>query len=265
MNRKVIVSDLDGTLFNSDEEGSKVSQELIKEIQKFKKKGNIFTIATGRPQETALEVAKAVGINAPYITNNGAKVIDIDGREIYSQEFSLEEWIPFLQNLDELGASIIITHSGKTFCLRRTERISLYEKKENTQCIEFTREILKQIQNVHKILVIGEVKKYKEAWSKLENSIQEEFRYMISEDDYFEILKNNVSKGNGLKILKKHLGINDNQVISIGNHMNDKELIEEAHIGYAVANATVGLKNIADYVTRNEYEKGVIEIIRKYS
>ena len=102
-------------------------------------------------------------------------------------------------------------------------------------------------------------------WTRLEENILSDFRYVISEDDYFEIVKNNVSKGSALKILKKHLGINDSQVISIGNHMNDKELIEEAHVGYAVANATPGLKDIADFTTSNEYEKGVIEIIRKHS
>ena len=47
--------------------------------------------------------------------------------------------------------------------------------------------------------------------------------------------------------------------------LNSKELIEEAHIGYAVANANEKLKSIADFVTSNEYEKGVIEIIKKHS
>ena len=118
--------------------------------------------------------------------------------------------------------------------------------------------------NVNKILVIGNVEEYKKAWISLDKSIQNNFRYVISEDDYFEIVKNNVSKGSALKILKKHLGIGNEQVISVGNHMNDKELIEEAHVGYAVANATEGLKNVADYITHAEYEKGVIEIIKKH-
>lgn len=265
MSMKMIVSDLDGTLFNSDSHDYEVSKELINEIQQFKKRGNIFTIATGRPIETSIEVAKKIGINAPYITYNGAKIIDIYGNEIYSEEFSLETWLPFLNQLQELGATVIFYHDGEVFCLKRTERIAIYEKKEKTECTEITREILESGLNVNKILVIGEVKKYKEMWTRLEENILSDFRYVISEDDYFEIVKNNVSKGSALKILKKHLGINDSQVISIGNHMNDKELIEEAHVGYAVANATPGLKDIADFITSNEYEKGVIEIIRKHS
>lgn len=264
MNKTMIVSDLDGTLFNSDMEGYKVSEELIREIQKFKEQGNIFTIATGRPMETSIGVAKEIGINAPYITYNGAKIIDVDGSEIYSEDFSLETFLPFLREIQKIGASAIFYHEGEVFCLESTERIAIYEQKEKTRAVEVTEDILAKGINVNKILVIGNVEEYKKAWTSLDKSIQNNFRYVISEDDYFEIVKNNVSKGSALKILKKHLGIGNEQVISVGNHMNDKELIEEAHVGYAVANATEGLKNVADYITHAEYEKGVIEIIKKH-
>ena len=46
--------------------------------------------------------------------------------------------------------------------------------------------------------------------------------------------------------------------------MNDKELIEESFVGVAVANAVEGLKEVADFVTEGEYEKGVIEVINKF-
>lgn len=264
MNMKMIVSDLDGTLFNSDSHDYEISKELIDKIEEFKKKGHIFTIATGRPIETSIEVAKKIGINAPYITYNGAKIVDVYGNEIYSEEFLLTTWLPFLNKVQNIGASVIFYYDGQVLCLKRTERILDYEKKEKTECNEISREILKSNIKVNKILVIGDVEEYKKIWEMIDEDILKDFRYVISEDDYFEIVKNNVSKGSALKILKKHLGINDNQVISVGNHMNDKELIEEADVGYAVANATLGLKDIADFVTSNEYEKGVIEIIKKY-
>ena len=46
--------------------------------------------------------------------------------------------------------------------------------------------------------------------------------------------------------------------------MNDKELIEVADVGFAVNNAVDELKEIADYTTKEEYENGVIEIIKKF-
>ena len=264
MSIKMIVSDLDGTLFNSDEENYEISKELIKEVKEFQKKGKIFTIATGRPIETSLEVVKTLGINAPYIAYNGAKIVDCNGKEIYSEDFSLTIWLPFLEEFKKAGASVIFYHNGQVFCLNYNERISVYEKKEITKCIEADEDFLKDELQISKILIIGDVEKFKVIFENLHQSLKDEFRYVISEDDYFEIIKNNVSKGNALKRLKEHLSIEDDEVVTIGNHMNDKELIEEGYVGAAVFNAVDGLKNIADVVTHGEYEKGVIQLIRKY-
>lgn len=265
MSIKMIVSDLDGTLFNSDEEGYGVSLKLIEEIDKFKKKGKIFTIATGRPEETSLDVINKLGINAPYIVYNGAKIIDKCGKEIYSEAFSLKIWITFLEKLQQIGATVIFSYNGQLFCLERTERISVYEKKELIKCHVVDSKLVDSELEVNKILIIGNVEKYKEYWQELDENFKNEFRYVISEDNYMEIVKKHVSKGSALKQLKNYLGIKDEEVVTIGNHMNDKELIEEAHIGVAVANAVEGLKSIADFVTDGKYEEGVIEVIKKFA
>ena len=265
MSIKMIVSDLDGTLFNSDCEGYEISKELISQVQKFKSKGNIFTIATGRPIETSIEVARQVGINAPYITYNGAKIADTKGTKIYSEQFLLREMLPFLREVQDMGASILFYVNGKVLCFKYTPKISVYEKKELTKCEEIDEYMLDTDIKVNKVLVIGDVEGYKKAWDNLDLSIKEKFRYVISEDVYFEIVQSNISKGRALTILKEHLNIEDLQVIAVGNHMNDKELIEVADIGFAVNNAVGGLKEVADYVTKEDYEKGVIEILKKFN
>lgn len=264
MSIKMVVSDLDGTLFNSDCDEYEVSKELISNVEEFKSKGNIFTIATGRPIETSIEVARKVGINAPYITYNGAKIIDIKGRKIYSEVFSLTEILSFLKKIEKFGASIIFYVNGKVLCFKYTERIAVYEKKEITKCEEVDESLFETDIKVNKVLVIGDVKRYKKVWSNLDISIREKFKYVISEDDYFEIVQSNISKGKALKILKEHLSIENLEVIAIGNHMNDKELIEVADIGFAVNNAVDDLKEIADYITKEDYENGVIEILKKF-
>lgn len=264
MSIKMIVSDLDGTLFNSDKEHYEISKELIEKIREFESNGGIFTIATGRPVETSIEVAKTIGIKTPYIAYNGAKIVNINGDELYSEKFNLKIFNKFLNDVQDFGTSIIFYNNGQTTCLKYTPRIMVYEKKERTNCIETEEDITHSELLINKILLIGDVNKITELWRDLDENIRDEFRYVISEDDYFEIIRNNVSKGNALKMLKEYLDIQDDQVVTIGNHMNDKELIEEAHFGYAVANAVDGLKDIADYVTDGEYECGVIEVIEKY-
>lgn len=266
MSIKLIVSDLDGTLFNSNKEHYEVSAKLIEEIHKFENKGKIFTIATGRPQETSLDVIKKLGITVPYIVYNGAKIIDKDGNEIYSDTFSLKIWVPFLEKIQQIGASVIFSFDGQAFCFEHTEEVSGYEKKEITKCQVIDRLLLLDSEfEINKILIIGNVEKLKEYWHELDESLKSKFRYVISETNYMEILAKGVSKGSALKRLKMLLGIGDEEVVTIGNYMNDKELLEEAHIGVAVANAAEELKSIANFVTVGEYEEGVIEVIKKFA
>ena len=265
MSIKMIVSDLDGTLFNSDKEGYDISAELIEKINEFKKSGRIFTVATGRPEESSLEVIKKLNVDVPYIACNGAKILDRHGKIIYSDTFSLNLWSDFLEDIQQIGVTVIFYNDGQVFCMEYTDRMTIFEKKEVVKSTVIDSDFLKTDLKVNKILIIGNVEKLKIYWDKLDVDFKNQYRYIISEDDYFEIVKKDISKGNALKKLKDYLGLRDEEVVSIGNHMNDKELIEESFVGVAVANAVDSLKEVADFVTDGEYENGVIEVIKKFS
>lgn len=264
MGIKMIVSDLDGTLFDSDQKGYEVSAELVALVKQFQQNGKIFTIATGRSNEASLAVAQKLELQVPYIAYNGAQIVYRDGSVLYSDTFDMTNWLGFLKSLQRLGASIVFTQNNRLVCLDYTKRITQYEEKEKIKCGIADLQLLESPMYVNKLLIIGDIKTYIKLWEKLDEDFKASFRYVISEEDYMEIIRKEVSKGSALKKLKAHLGVKDEEVLSIGNHMNDKELLEEAFIGVAVANAIQELKNVADYVTTGVYEQGVIEVIKKY-
>lgn len=69
MERKLIISDLDGTLLNKNQEISEFSIEVIKRLQK---RGHIFCIATGRPIRSAIGYYKQLGLNTIMANLNGS-------------------------------------------------------------------------------------------------------------------------------------------------------------------------------------------------
>ena len=79
-----------------------------------------------------------------------------------------------------------------------------------------------------------------------------------------EIVASGCSKASGLTSLLEYLGITKEEVMAIGDHTNDMEVIQMAGIGVAVANAQEELKAVADYVTREERAEGVIEAIETF-
>lgn len=80
-----------------------------------------------------------------------------------------------------------------------------------------------------------------------------------SEDDLLEILPKSVNKGSALKELCKLLKISTNEVIAMGDSMNDLEMLKIAGIGIAVGKAKEELKKNAklyiDKTGRDALEK----------
>ena len=81
MSVKLFVTDLDGTLLPG---GQQVSAANIEAAQAAVKAGVTVTIATGRMYKAALPVAKALGVDVPIITYNGALIKTVGGEVLYS-------------------------------------------------------------------------------------------------------------------------------------------------------------------------------------
>lgn len=61
--RKLILTDLDGTLLNSKEELSKLTVDVIKKIASL---GHIVCIATGRPLRSSIQIYRKLGLKSVY-------------------------------------------------------------------------------------------------------------------------------------------------------------------------------------------------------
>ena len=60
------------------------------------------------------------------------------------------------------------------------------------------------------------------------------------------------------------MNLKTEEIIAIGDNINDKEMIENAIIGVVTGNSSEFMKKIADDVVATNDENGVAEAIRKY-
>ena len=75
----MIVTDLDGTLLNSNKHVDAESREAI---EYFMANGGYFTFATGRLYQSFQNVRKRVVQNAPVIFSNGAQIYDLESEKL---------------------------------------------------------------------------------------------------------------------------------------------------------------------------------------
>ena len=93
---------------------------------------------------------------------------------------------------------------------------------------------------------------------------QGEYSFFQYQQFSMEIVAEGCSKASGLKTLLDYLKVAPGEVMAIGDHTNDIEVLSMVGMGVAVANAQEEVKKIANYVTEKERAEGVEEAIRKF-
>ena len=81
---------------------------------------------------------------------------------------------------------------------------------------------------------------------------------------YTEISAENINKWTAIEVLKDMLNISKDEIMAIGDNVNDVKMIEEAGLGVVMDNAWDDIKMKGDYVTKSNEEDGVAYAIEKF-
>ena len=79
-----------------------------------------------------------------------------------------------------------------------------------------------------------------------------------------EINDKTATKGEALRFLCRHLGVDVRDTMAFGDGSNDMSMIQAAGIGVAMANADPALQAAADFVTDTNDADGVAKAIEKF-
>ena len=89
--------------------------------------------------------------------------------------------------------------------------------------------------------------------------------YTLSEPECIDIMADGISKWKGIGIIADVEKIEKENIIAVGNFYNDMDMIKNAAIGIAVANAPEDVKKVADYVTeRTNNENAIEEVVERF-
>ncbi|MGK0554782.1 Cof-type HAD-IIB family hydrolase [Macrococcus capreoli] len=274
---KLIATDMDGTLLNSAHE---VSEENIKAIQYAQSKGVTVVIATGRAFYEANTPIKPTGLKVPFICLNGAEVRDEAFNILHTSKLSNEQIKDITSILDKYDLYYQIYTSARIYTEDKEKDLQIYidiaEKMGHTPDVEKIRNsIQKRIDNGS----LKEVASYDEVYArdgeivmkflafsgdlaKLDAAKAElrAFNHLAvssSSRGNIEITHNDAQKGIALEALCEQLNISMEQVMAIGDNLNDISMIERAKYSFAMENGTDEVKAAANYIAGSNEESGV--------
>ncbi len=265
---KLIVSDMDGTLLNSSKT---ISQKNIQAIKYAKTMGVDFTLATGRIYSSAMIFARQLKVEKPVIACNGAFIKDhINNEIIYEKSIKPKTADLICKVLEECGLYYHIYTQEQFFTkeLRYTSlkywennKTALPEDIIDMKIIDDFSHICTDEYKILKFVAIEDDKpekllKAKEMLEKISG-----LELSQSWNNNLEIMSENISKGNALKMLAEKCNIQLSEIMAIGDQDNDISMIVEAGIGVVMENAKQNVKDYANYVTESNDEDGVAKAI----
>ena len=274
---KVIASDMDGTLLNSQHD---ITEENVKAILKAKELGVHFIIATGRMYDSVKPFMDKYGIKCKYILMNGAEFRDENGELIESISMDKRKIKDILNILckEDLIVELYTDDGSYTTNTKEEalkEMVYRVQNFEKVQDYDKALEIAKEHEHFKTLKYIDDIDKF------IESSI--EIRKIITFSNDVEIIKKTkvelndigglavlssfitnieitderAQKGYILKKVTENMEIKNEEVISLWrDFFNDYSLFTEFEKAYAMENAIPEIKEIAKNITDTNDNSG---------
>lgn len=237
---KLIASDLDGTLLPP----SKILPErLFPLIKELRKKGIIFTPASGRQLPNLKKLFSPVLNEIAIIAENGG-IVWFGGKIIYSNPTPKEDVLKTLEAVEKIsGLYPLLSCADCAYYQSGNPAFIKVVKRSYSSCKQV--KSLKKLANdveVIKISVWDEAPPSANHGAPLLAPKLSGLRVMASGYDWLDVSTAGANKGNALKELLKELGFEKDDCLAFGDHMNDLEMLQACGHPFVVANAFAGLK-----------------------
>lgn len=288
---KLVAIDLDGTMLNTYGEVTENTKRVIKQTIK---KGTDVIIASGRTIDSIKAIAEEINCNKYIIAGNGSIVYDIQNNNvIYEKYISKAKALNIIKICEENSITYSV-YTNRTIIADSLKYNILYYYKENLKkepnkktSITIVPNIYDYVknmdnnENVMKIFICDKtasvfnaiLKKMDEITDVEILDVSHMSRKVITngteevpiEYFYTEVSEKNVDKWYALDFLIQKLKIDKSEVITIGDNVNDKKMIEQAGLGIAMKDSTPKITEIADFITETDNNhEGVSLALEKF-
>ena len=267
---KLLAIDMDGTLLNEEKHIDIPQKEAV---QKAIEAGIKVVLCTGRPLFGVLPVygeleLEKYNLDEYVILNNGCSLRKTTNWELLDNKEITREDVIYLDKLRK-GYNLDLTVSND-------DDYFVVGDKANKYTIEDGKLVYVDIKPISleeatsgkhtffKSMYLGEEEEIQRFKNDNENLLKDKYDAVLSQIHIFEMLPFGTNKAAALKELAEKLGIEREEIMTIGDGNNDVEMLEFAGIGVAMGNGTESAKKAANYVTDTNENHGVAKAIEKY-
>ncbi|WP_288233536.1 Cof-type HAD-IIB family hydrolase [uncultured Haemophilus sp.] len=252
---KIVFFDIDYTLYIKDE--ARIPTSITEQVlPRLKAKGIIPAIATGRNYDGFPQALK------PLMNENGFELfVTINGQDNFYQGKQISDYRLSVERIQQAVEKLEKLGIAYAFVSRKVLAVS-----ENNEIVwNATSPITKDYIVDPKFYLKGTTVQMLAYYS--EERAQEvidagilgsDLKAVRWNENAVDILLKDNSKARGIQDIINHFGFSIENAMAFGDGLNDVEMLETVGFGVAMGNAEPELKPLADFVTKDIREDGIL-------
>ena len=263
-NYKMLVLDLDDTLLKDDYSISARNKDLLLEAQN---RGVKVVLASGRPTPAMLQFAdelKLAHYDSYIISFNGAVVTSMKTNESIFERSLTKEEVHSLHDFSIENKVHIITYSDKGVISETDSEYIDVELKltgiPHHKVPSFKTEVTG---TAVKCILLEQPDYLKQVETKLKAE-RTDLSVSRSKPFFLEVMPQGIDKAASIDFLAKKLGIEQSEIIAVGNAGNDLTMVQYAGLGIWVDNVSDDLRHHADFIVASNNNDGVAEVVERF-
>lgn len=261
-------------------------------MQKALQAGVQVVLTSGRGPASVKNLADEIGANHYVICGNGALVYNLQEKQIMYKNILDKKKVLQLIQICEENSIYYSLYTEDSIITKTLNYNTLFYHQENSRKPDDKKTNINIIQDIYQYVLNREQEDYSKIMicddnTIIFNSIIKKLKMVKNIDVldvghmsrkiikngteehpleyyYTEVSSQNVDKWSAISYLINELGIKPEEVIAIGDNINDKTMLENAGLGIAMGNSAPYIKEMADEVTLSNDENGVAVAIEKH-
>jgi len=259
---RLVALDVDGTLVGKDLQIPARTREAVRAARE---RGVRFAIVTGRMYQSGVPFARELGLEGtPLVAYNGGMVREYpSGRMIFHDPVPVETGLKLARFCEARGYYLQAYVNDDLYVPDMGPRAQHYVNiaRVEPHPVGPLSHWLKD--GSTKLLIVDDPERIPQIRTEVQELLGPSVHAAASYPEFLEIVKSDVSKGKALAAMAESLGIAREEVLAIGDAMNDLPMIQWAGISFAMAHAPAELKRAATYVTTEGVGYGVAEALER--
>ncbi len=260
---RLLALDLDGTLLN---DSKKVSQQTVDGLACLAERDMRIVIASARPPRSVRHIYSDLKLDTLQINYNGALIWDEpNSRAVFHRPLPGKLVRAIVEMSRDLFEEVLV--SCEVMDRWYTDRV---EEKHTTETGRLFRpDVVAPLEDFFqndttKLLLAAEPNIIARLEAELLENFGDQVTIVQTDENLLQIMHPNAGKAQALQRVAAHYGVPMNQVMAVGDALNDVGMLQLAGVAVAMDNAHSAVKAVADWIAPSNNDHGVHAALVRY-